>query len=144
MNKEKSFVFFPEHRLTPEYPFGVWLAGSYALAKGIMWLYLSNPSPGILLFPFFLLFGFGVWNFKRWAFWGLIGVTSFELVFYLLTPVFPMISPFVEYGIDIRFGPIERLFHLLVGPAGDLILLVAILGSVRHFPKNKLVPNREK
>jgi len=72
MNKEKSFVFFPEHRLTPEYPFGVWLAGSYALAKGIMWLYLSNPSPGILLFPFFLLFGFGVWNFKRWAFWGLL------------------------------------------------------------------------
>lgn len=135
MSKSKtSFRYFPEERLDPGYPFGIWLAGCIALSKGILWLFLSSFTPPIFLFPFFIAFGFGIWNVRRWAWWGLIGVSLAEIAAILFLPWFSLFS---HFQTGEKYGDYTVFFNFVIGPGGALAILIAVIASKHFFFKEE-------
>ncbi len=126
-----SFKFFPKERLFPDYPFCIWLAGCIALTKGFIWPCQQNLTPCIFLFPFMILFGLGIWNFRRWAYWGLAATALLELVLYLFFPFEVLKDMHDGYA----YGFYTRIFNLLVGPAGDLAIIAALVSSPGDIKK---------
>lgn len=123
-----GLIIFPPERMLPDYPFHVWLAGCAALTKGFIWLCQQNLTPAVFLFPLMILFGVGVWNFRSWAYWGLLFTAIFELMLYLFFPFYVL----NDMHSGFKLGFYTSLFNLLVGPFGDGIIIVSLIASYKY------------
>ncbi len=125
MSDKARFMFFPGERLSPKFPFSVWLVGSLALSKGALWLFMPNMTPGIFIFPLFIAFGFGIWNFRNWAWWGVLAAVVIELGMYIFLPF----SPTVDMQTGLPFESYTRFFNIVIGPAADILIIVFTLSA---------------
>lgn len=130
MIEYEKFRYFPEERMNANFPFGIWLAGAFALTKGIIWLFFSSITPGIFLFPFFLVFGFGVWNKRRWAWWGIVAVSVVELVAIIFVPHFSCYSNALTGE---KYDSYTVFFNRVIGPAADAAMLVSMFSTKEFF-----------
>jgi len=77
--QNRKFQLLPYNRLDSAFPWPIWLAGWVLILKAVFWIAteadVTDQVSTILgikyilfLIPF-LIAGFGIWNFKRWAFY---------------------------------------------------------------------------
>ncbi len=130
MIEYEKFRYFPEERMDEKFPFGIWLTGSFALTKGFIWLFFSSITPGMFLFPFFLAFGFGAWNKRRWAWWGIVVVSIVELAIIFLVPHF---SCYTHALTGEKYDSYTVFFNWLIGPVADIAMLVSMFSTKRYF-----------
>ena len=117
-----------------DFPWQIWAVGWLAIFKAILWLaYDPNLPPSILrllaykytlgMLPLFIC-GIGVWNFRRWAVWGLIGIAVANLAFFLINPkVFSGVI--VNSEVFIYSVVLSAIVLLCNGPIGDILILIA-------------------
>ena len=129
-----EFRIFPVERMHEDFPWQIWAVGWLAIFKAILWLaYDPNLPPSILrllaykytlgMLPLFIC-GIGVWNFRRWAVWGLIGIAVANLAFFLINPkVFSGVI--VNSEVFIYSVVLSAIVLLCNGPIGDILILIA-------------------
>ena len=75
------------------------------------------------MLPLFIC-GIGVWNFRRWAVWGLIGIAVASLAFFLINPkIFSGVI--VNSEVFIYSIVLSAIVLLCNGPIGDILILIA-------------------
>ena len=135
---------FPPERMDPEYPWMIWAAGWLALFKAFLWLaYEPVQAESVLrllgtkfllnAFPL-IIFAIGVWNLKKWAAWGLIGISVANLIFFIVNP---QTLNAVLVASEVRIYSIVLSFITLLcnGPLGDVLILCAA-PSMLKFAKS--------
>ena len=132
--EKRIFRIFPVERMHEDFPWQIWAAGWLAIFKAILWLaYDPNLPPSILrllaykytlgMLPLFIC-GIGVWNFRRWAVWGLIGIAVASLAFFLINPqIFSGVI--VKSEVFIYSVVLSAIVLLCNGPIGDIFILIA-------------------
>jgi len=138
--KQPSFFILPEWRIYKEFPWQIWAVGWLAVFKAVIWLSTSPdiPSPmlEILAIKFlicivpFIIFGFGVWNLRKWAMWGLILLCIADLLFFL---IFWHASIYI---IGKNFWLLAICLLLFNGPLGDVLILLTIPFLLKYAGKN--------
>ncbi len=132
-----KFYVFPPWRMDSSYPWEIWSIGWLAIFKGVLWLSTSpNAQDGTMLnlmalkFVFcmipFVLFGLGVWNFKKWAVWGLIILCVADLLFFIV--FHPQAS---QYVAGKHFWILSGLLLLCNGPIGDILILIGAPAMIK-------------
>jgi|AACY02.18.fsa_nt_gi hypothetical protein len=142
------FQFIPKWRMNSQFPWPIWAVGWLAIFKGVIWLATdpSIPSPTaemlaakflVCLVPY-VLFGIGVWNFRRWAVWGLVVLSAADLLFFLTLGAYTPLYELLHYIAGKHFFVIQLLLLVFNGPLGNILLLVAtpllLKYSGRHLP----------
>jgi hypothetical protein len=125
----KRFVVFPSWRMQHGFPWTIWAVGWMAIFKAFLWLStdpnVAGPTAEILAAKFicgtipFAVLGVGVWNLRRWANWGIIGLAAADLLFFI---IFPNATRQLIGGSHWLLA-----IALLVcnGPIGDILILLA-------------------
>ncbi|MEW5723937.1 MAG: hypothetical protein AB1896_12565 [Thermodesulfobacteriota bacterium] len=151
-----GFQLFPEERTRVDYPWVVWAMGLLAVFKSLLWIaYGTRYGWGLpdwmlrlalyrfLVFSLpFLIFGLGVWNFRRWAHRGLFGLALADLLISLAIlvtfPDFYYLEPSGVYNNALA----RALVRLAVQIAAyrDIILDVLLLALA--FPVWRLMDER--
>jgi hypothetical protein len=135
---------FPSERMDPEYPWTIWAVGWLAIFKAFLWLayepvqaesvlrllgtkFLLNALPMVIL-------AIGIWNLRKWAAWGLIGISVANLIFFIINPqtlnAVLVVSEVRIYSIILSF-----ITLLCNGPLGDIFILCAA-PSMLKYAKN--------
>ena len=132
--EKREFRIFPAERMHEDFPRQIWAIGWLAIFKAILWLaYDPNLSPSILrllaykytlgMLPL-IICGIGVWNLRRWAVWGLIGIAVASLAFLLINPqIFSGIL--VKSEVFIYSVLLSAIVLVCNGPLGDIFILIA-------------------
>jgi len=117
-----------------DFPWQIWAVGWLAIFKAILWLaYDPNLPPSILrllaykytlgMLPL-IICGIGVWNFRRWAVWGLIGIAVASLAFLLINPQ-TFSGVIVKSEVLFYSGVLSAIVLVCNGPIGDIFILIA-------------------
>ncbi len=133
---DKKFVFFPEDRINSDYPWQVWIIGWLIFLKALVWFSTSpnvNDEVLTVLGIKYLLFmvpfvacGFGLWNFKKWALFGVIALCCLEILFFIFYPVsvtslgfdhMSFISLVFSVCVFLINGPLSTICVLLFAPS---------------------------
>ena len=130
--------------MDPEYPWTIWAVGWLAIFKAFLWLayepvqaesvlrllgtkFLLNALPMVIL-------AIGIWNLRKWAAWGLIGISVANLIFFIINPqtlnAVLVVSEVRIYSIILSF-----ITLLCNGPLGDIFILFAA-PSMLKYAKN--------
>jgi hypothetical protein len=130
--------------MDPEYPWTIWAVGWLAIFKAFLWLayepvqaesvlrllgtkFLLNALPMVIL-------AIGIWNLRKWAAWGLIGISVASLIFFIINPqtlnAVLVVSEVRIYSIILSF-----ITLLCNGPLGDIFILCAA-PSMLKYAKN--------
>lgn len=133
MKKKTRFRIFPEQRMYSGFPWPVWIVGWLAIYKGTIWMATSpNISNEILeilgyKYIFFMIpnivFGIGVWHFKKWAVIGLIALCAGDILFFLFFP--STLSSFYLDKTSALSMILTMLLAVINGPVGDILILMA-------------------
>ena len=123
------FVIFPAWRMHHGFPWVIWAVGWLSIFKAFLWLAtdpnVTSPLAEILAAKFigamipFAVLGVGVWNLRKWANWGIIGLAVADLLFFI---IFPNATRQLIGGSNWLLA-----IALLVctGPLGDILILLA-------------------
>ena len=125
---------FPSERMDPEYPWTIWAVGWLAIFKAFLWLaYEPVQAESVLrllgakfllnAFPL-AIFAVGIWNLRRWAAWGLIGISVANLIFFIINPQ-TLNAVLVESEVRIYSIILSFITLLCNGPLGDIFILCA-------------------
>jgi hypothetical protein len=68
--------------------------------------------------------GIGVWNFRRWAVWGLMGVAVASLAFLLINPQL-FSGLLVKSEVFFYSVVLSAIVMICNGPLGDIFILIA-------------------
>jgi hypothetical protein len=139
-----NFKILPPARMLIGYPWQLWAVGWLAIFKGILWLAYEPNLPDaqltvlgykylIGMLPF-LICGFGVWNLRRWAVWGLIALSVLDLAFLLLNLHF-FNSFYVHSEVKLYSIILTSIVLLCNGPVGDILILIAVPVLFKHTRK---------
>ena len=132
--KTTQIEISPGNRLHEDFPAVVWGVGWISILKAIMWIFtspvLDEHNLNILFYKYvictipFIVFGFGIWNLKKWAVWGLLIFCVFEALLFIFYPV--TLKSFIIGGPS----PIGLIFTagllITIGPIGTLFILINI------------------
>jgi hypothetical protein len=141
---KSKFRFFPSERMSAKFPWQIWAVGWLCIFKGIIWLaYEPNISADLLSFlgakyllemlPL-IICGIGLWNMRRWAVWGAIAVCAINLVIFFFTPqAFDAVM--VKSEAVLWSVILSSVTLLCNGPLGDLLVLLAAPGLLKHIKK---------
>ena len=133
-NGQAQFRFFPEDRLSPDFPWQIWTVGLLLFLKAFLW-FSSDPNipdgaleilgyKYILFMIPSLVLGFGIWNLKRWAVWGIIILSIVEIFFFIVYPI-TLSSLRLDHTSTIAL--ILSFFVFLInGPISDIFILTTI------------------
>lgn len=146
VHASEPFKILPSWRMYPEFPWQVWATGWLAIFKAFIWLAtdptIASPLAERLAAKFlitmipFLVLGLGVWNLKRWAVWGLVGLCALDLLFFI---VFPNATRAV---MGSGFWGISIVLLLFNGPPGDILILISTPVLVKSLArKNQIINN---
>jgi hypothetical protein len=132
----RSFMIFPAWRMQVGFPWPIWAVGWLAIFKAFLWLAtdpnVDNPLAGILAAKFiiatipFAVLGVGVWNLKKWAVWGLIGLAVLDLLFFV---VFPNAT---RQLIGNSYWMLAIALMICIGPVGNILILLASPSLIKH------------
>ena len=139
--EQKGWQFFPPGRMYRDYPWQIWAIGWLAVFKGIWWLatqpVLPEPMLRLLGFKFIIgtlplvVCGIGLWNRKRWAFWGLLVIALAHVIFFAVQS--HTLEAFMVQTEFPGLSPVLSLLALLFnGPVGDVLILLASPGMRKH------------
>ncbi len=142
-----KFMIYPDSKTNFPYPGIVWITGWLGIFKAIIWLTTDpNISQQILkilgykylLFMIPLLFfGIGIWNFRKWAAWGLIIVAVLEILFFILYP-----QGLSSLSLD-RSHLLALVLSFVVmivnGPLSDIFILCVSFILLKHSGKYELL-----
>jgi hypothetical protein len=130
-----AFQFIPKWRMNSNFPWPVWSIGWLAIFKGVIWLATDPtiPSPAaemlaaklIICTVPYVIFGIGVWNFRRWAVWGLVVLSAADLMFFLTIGAYVPFYELLHYIAGKHFFAIQLILLLLNGPLGNILILVS-------------------
>ena len=132
--EKREFRIFPAERMHEDFPWQIWAIGWLAIFKAILWLaYDPNLEPATLrllaykytlgMLPL-IICGIGVWNLRRWAVWGLIGIAIAGLAFLLINPqIFSGFS--VKSEVFFYSAVLSAIVMVCNGPIGDILILIA-------------------
>lgn len=136
-----SFTLFPEERLSPDYPFHLWIIGWLAILKACIWLFTDPLGPTdqlrimgirylVMMIPLLIL-GPAMFNKKKWAVWGMITVCVCEIVFFLifrgtLTTLVPDNLTTISFILSIAT-------FVLNGPISDIAILILLPFTFRFM-----------
>jgi len=136
-----DFRIFPPERLEPEFPWLIWAVGWLALLKAFIWLaYEPVAAENVLqlmayrnllnIIPL-VVFGIGVWNFKKWAIWGILIVATGNLIFFIVNP--QTLNAVIVYS-EVRLYTmlLSSVTLLCNGPVGDFLILCAAPGMLKY------------
>ena len=129
-----SFRIFPAERMSTEFPWPVWAVGWLALLKAFLWLAYEPVQPDSVLallgYKYLLnivplvLCGIGIWNFRKWAAWGLIALSIANLAFFVVaSQTFDAVV--VRSDVFVYSILLSCITLLCNGPLGDLLILCA-------------------
>ncbi|MDM8516280.1 hypothetical protein QUF76_08790 [Desulfobacterales bacterium HSG16] len=141
MDSEQSFKFFPQSRMSKEFPLSAWIIGWIAIYKAFLWL-ATDPNVAdanilviagykylFFMIPF-LLFGIGIWNLRKWAVWGIAAASVADLLFFLVYH-----PAFTTLQVDVT-SSLARILTLIMvginGPVSDILILVSIPFLIKH------------
>jgi hypothetical protein len=130
------FFAFPNERMFPEFPWQIWSVGWLAIFKGVLWLATDPAVPAALgerlavkflvaMVPWVVL-GIGVWNRRRWAVMGAIGLAVLDLLFFAVYPVA------WRYIAGTGFWGLSVILLVFNGPLGDVLILAAAPALWKH------------
>ena len=142
---KREFRIFPVERMYEDYPWQIWAVGWLAIFKAFLWLaYEPNLPDSILrllgykymlgMLPL-LIFGVGVWNFRRWAVWGIISVSVAGLIFLIINP--QIFSGFMVRSEVLVYSTLLSMIVLICnGPIGDILILIAAPVMIKQTGHN--------
>jgi len=117
-----------------DFPWQIWAVGWLAIFKAILWLAYDPNLPDsilrLLAYKYTLgmvpliVFGIGVWNFRRWAVWGLMGVAVASLAFLLINPQL-FSGLLVKSEVFFYSVVLSAIVMICNGPLGDIFILIA-------------------
>ena len=136
-----NFRIFPPERMETEFPWIIWAVGWLALLKAFIWLaYEPVEAENILqlmayknllnIIPL-VIFGIGVWNFRKWAVWGLIALSIANLIFFIVNPQ-TLNAVVVVSEVRIYSIILSVITLLCNGPLGDIFILCAAPSMLKH------------
>ena len=128
------FRVFPDWRMASEFPWQIWAVGWLAIVKALLWLatdpVVPSPLAELLATKFlvmmapFLLLGFGVWNLRRWAAWGLILIAAADIAFIAVIHLVPHLDYWGSL-LGGRYWAVTLVLLILNGPIGSVLILLA-------------------
>ena len=132
-----NFRIFPPERMDIDFPWIIWAVGWLALLKAFLWLaYEPVEAANILqlmayknllnIIPL-VIFGIGVWNFRKWAVLGVLIVACGNLVFFIVNPQ-TLNAVMVHSEVRIYTVILSSITLLCNGPLGDFLILCAAPG----------------
>ena len=132
-----NFRIFPPERMDIDFPWIIWAVGWLALLKAFLWLaYEPVEAENILqlmayknllnIIPL-VIFGIGVWNFRKWAVLGVLIVACGNLVFFIVNPQ-TLNAVMVHSEVRIYTVVLSSITLLCNGPLGDFLILCAAPG----------------
>ena len=132
-----NFRIFPPERMDIDFPWIIWAVGWLALLKAFLWLaYEPVEAENILqlmayknllnIIPL-VIFGIGVWNFRKWAVLGVLIVACGNLVFFIVNPQI-LNAVMVHSEVRIYTVVLSSITLLCNGPLGDFLILCAAPG----------------
>jgi hypothetical protein len=135
------FILFPKWRMYRGFPWSIWAAGWLAVFKALLWLATDPVAPSpiaermaakflIMMVPF-LVTGFGVWNLRKWAVWGLMATSVLDLLFFV---VFPDAARIITGN---SFFGLAVVLLAAVGPLGDVLIFAATPSMLKHAGKSE-------
>ncbi|MGD8256344.1 MAG: hypothetical protein PVG70_15540 [Desulfobacterales bacterium] len=141
--KQNSFRYFPPERMYANFPWTIWAVGWLALFKAFLWLaYEPVQTEAVLkllgykytlnVVPL-VIFGFGIWNLRRWAVWGIIAISIANLIFFVVYPQ-TIYAVVVESEVFIYSILLSLITLLCNGPLGDFLILCAVPSMLKHTP----------
>jgi hypothetical protein len=78
-----------------------------------------------------VIFGIGVWNFRKWAIWGILIVAICNLIFFIVNPQ-TLNTVMVHSEVRLYTILLSSVTLLCNGPAGDFLILCAAPGMLKH------------
>lgn len=135
-----SFRFFPEERLQADFSWQSWAVGLLLFLKTVLW-FSTDPNIAddvlkilglkyILFMVPSVFLGFGIWNLRRWAAWGILFLSVFELLFFLL---YPASLSSLRLDQTSTIATILSFFVFLInGPVSDLFILFSLPALFKH------------
>ncbi len=131
-NRQPQFRFFPEERMNSDFPWQIWTVGLLLFLKAVLW-FSSDPnipdySLKILGYKYILfmipsaVLGFGIWNLRRWAVWGIIILSITEIAFFIIYPASlsslrldqtSFIALVLSFSVFLINGPVSDIFILM-------------------------------
>jgi len=141
--KQNRFRYFPPERMNADFPWTLWAVGWLCLFKAFLWLaYEPVQTEAVLnllgykytlnVVPL-VIFGFGIWNFRRWAVWGIIAISIANLIFFVSYPQ-TLSAVVVESEVFIYSILLSFITLLCNGPLGDCLILCALPSMLKHTP----------
>jgi hypothetical protein len=132
-----DFRIFPPERMEIEFPWIIWAVGWLAFLKAFIWLaYEPVEAENVLqlmayknllnIMPL-VIFGIGVWNFRKWAVLGILIVACGNLIFFSVNPQ-TLNAVMVHSEVRIYTVILSSITLLCNGPLGDFLILCAAPG----------------
>ena len=127
--------------MEPDFPWVIWAVGWLALLKAFIWLaYEPVAAENVLqlmayrnllnIIPL-VVFGIGVWNFRKWAIWGILIVAIGNLIFFIVNPQ-TLNAVIVHSEVRLYTMLLSSVTLLCNGPVGDFLILCAAPGMLKY------------
>jgi hypothetical protein len=128
--------------MAAEFPWVIWAVGWLAFLKAFIWLAYEPAAPENILqlmaYKYLLniiplvVFGIGVWNRRKWAVWGIVIVAVGNLIFFLVNQQTLSLVTSVQSEVRLYRMSLSGIILLCNGPIGDLLILCALPGMLKH------------
>lgn len=130
-----TLKLFPASRLAASFPWPIWALGWIALTKALLWIFVTDTHNPPLLAKYLLmtvpclLLCVGIWNLRKWAFWGLVLVCLVDLASHFILPNGFMMTDATPGGT--RVVLYSTVINFISGPITDAAAIV-LLPVARH------------
>jgi len=124
-----------------EFPWVIWAIGWLALLKAFIWLAYEPVQPENILqlmayknllsiIPLIIL-SIGIWNFKKWAIWGILILAVGNLIFFVLNPQ-TLNAVMVHTEVRLYTLILSSVTLICSGPVGDFLIICAVPSMLKH------------
>ena len=140
----REFRIFPPERMQIDFPWMIWAVGWLSLLKAFSWLAYEPVEPGNVLqlmayknllgiIPL-VIFGIGVWNRRKWAVVGILLLAVGNLIFFIVNPQ-TLNAVIVQSEVRLYTMILSTITLVCNGPVGDILILCAAPGMLKHTKK---------
>jgi hypothetical protein len=124
-----------------DFPWVIWAVGWLAFLKAFIWMAYEPVEPenilqllaikNLLSIVPLVIFGVGVWNFRKWAIWGILIVAIGNLIFFIVNPQ-TLNAVVVHSEVGLYTMILSSVTLLCAGPVGDFLILCAAPSMLKH------------
>ncbi len=143
-----TLKLLPSSRLAISFPWPIWALGWLALIKALLWIFVTDTHNPPLMAKYLLmavpclLFCVGIWNLRKWAFWGLALVCIVDLASHFILPNAFIITDAAPGGT--RMVLYSTVINFISGPISDAASLVLLPIARPSVGQWTLLENRPK